>query len=134
MLIYVVRFSGCTSLFAEVFDNHLKQTWGQFHLVNSSSTQFHFVEYISTSNLTIQIQFQIYQFKFNSNSKFINSNSIQIPNLSIQIPNLSIQIPNLSIQIQFKFQIYQFKFNSNSKFINSNSIFYLLFFIYYSLP
>ena len=40
------------------------QTWGQFHFVNSNSTQFHLVNSNSTSHLSIQFQFQIYQFQF----------------------------------------------------------------------
>ena len=43
--------------------NNQRQTWGQFHFVNSNSTQFHLVNSNSTSNLSITIQFQNFQFR-----------------------------------------------------------------------
>ena len=44
---------------------YVLQTWGQFHFVNSTSTQFHSI---------YQFQFQIYQFRFNSVYKFVHKN------------------------------------------------------------
>jgi len=63
---FIINNASLTSRNATRLVDSVIQCWGQFHLVNSNSTQFYLANSNSTSNLSIpiQFQFQIFQFQF----------------------------------------------------------------------